>query len=295
MVALCGVPTRNINDEKLPLDEAGSKKLAKYAVKHIYQFTASRKEDEASPYQNFLLQTRERLAICFRMDCASFDPMHPIHPNNYPYFVGVFDTVAALGSLAQTTKFVALYAVGAAVLAWLISLLSKILLFGPYLEFLGFESIFIALVAIPVAIAFVIYIWTHVKFDFKVPGYSLLDQLKTFHFTTEWKHTFYDTNLNLNIPYAKHAISIDENRKDFARVKWGVPDDRPTRDEFNNLTFEQVWFSGNHADIGGGYPENEFPSFRHGDQVDACLRLHNSKRNNIRQKRAAPSFRLGRD
>jgi Uncharacterized alpha/beta hydrolase domain (DUF2235) len=28
-------------------------------------------------------------------------------------------------------------------------------------------------------------------------------------------------------------------------------------DEFNNLTFEQVWFPGNHADIGGGYPENE--------------------------------------
>jgi len=63
--------------------------------------------------------------------------------------------------------------------------------------------------------------------------------------------------LNLNIPYAKHAISIDENRKDFARVKWGVPDGRPSRDKFNNLTFEQVWFAGNHADIGGGYPENE--------------------------------------
>jgi hypothetical protein len=31
----------------------------------------------------------------------------------------------------------------------------------------------------------------------------------------------------------------------------------PSRDEFNNLTFEQVWFAGNHADIGGGYQENE--------------------------------------
>jgi T6SS, Phospholipase effector Tle1-like, catalytic domain len=63
--------------------------------------------------------------------------------------------------------------------------------------------------------------------------------------------------MNRNIPYAKHAISIDENRKEFARVRWGVPDDRPSRDEFGNLTFEQVWFAGNHADIGGGYKDNE--------------------------------------
>jgi hypothetical protein len=59
------------------------------------------------------------------------------------------------------------------------------------------------------------------------------------------------------IPYAKHAISIDENRMDFARVRWAIPDGRPSRDEFNNLTFEQVWFARYHADIGGGYQENE--------------------------------------
>ena len=58
--------------------------------------------------------------------------------------------------------------------------------------------------------------------------------------------------------YAKHAISIDEDRKDFARVPW-IPDasKATTRDGFNNLHFEQVWFAGVHADIGGGYPENK--------------------------------------
>ena len=257
VVALCGIPTRNLDGSKLPLDMAGSRKLAKYAVKHVYQFTPSRKEYEATAYQEFLLQTRDRLAIRFRMDCASFDPEHPIHPNKYPYFVGAFDTVAALGSLAQGVCFAFLYLVGATVVSRLISLLPDVPHIGPYLTFFQFAPVIIALVAMPIAIASIIYISAHVTFDFKVPGYSRREQLRTFHFNTEWKHTFYDTDLNLNIPYAKHAISIDENRKDFARVKWGVPDNRPSRDEFNNLTFEQVWFAGNHADIGGGYPENE--------------------------------------
>src|SRR5207245_2631826 len=122
---------------------------------------------------------------------------------------------------------------------------------------LTFWHVLIALIVTPVAIALCVYIGTHTKFDFHVPGHSVRDQLRTFHFTVEWKHQFYDTDLNINIPYAKHAISVDENRRGFARVRWGVPDGRPDRDEYNNLTFEQVWFPGNHADIGGGYKENE--------------------------------------
>jgi hypothetical protein len=46
VVTFCGIPTRNLNGGKLPLDEAGSKKLATYAVKHVYQFTPSRKEHD---------------------------------------------------------------------------------------------------------------------------------------------------------------------------------------------------------------------------------------------------------
>src|SRR5437868_2991714 len=64
--------------------------------------------------------------------------------------------------------------------------------------------------------------------------------------------------LNVNVTYAKHAISIDEDRKDFQRVPW-IPDasKATTRDASGNLHFEQVWFAGVHADVGGGYPENE--------------------------------------
>jgi uncharacterized protein (DUF2235 family) len=257
VVALCGIPTRNINGAHLPIDEAGSKKLARYAVKHVYQFVPSRKEADATPRQKFLIQTRDRLAMRFRMDSAAFDLDYPVHPNTYPYFVGAFDTVAALSSLSQAVVLAGGYVLAAVAASWLISKVPLIPEIGPYLSFLQFQPVLWALVAIPIVLALGIYIWTHTKFDFDVQGYSTFENFRTLHFTTDWKHKFYDTDLNRNIPYAKHAISIDENRKDFARVLWGVPDDRPSRDTYGNLTFEQVWFPGNHADVGGGYKETE--------------------------------------
>ena len=95
------------------------------------------------------------------------------------------------------------------------------------------------------------------KFDFNVPGYSFWQDLRTVHLTSVWQK-FYDYTLNENVGYARHAISIDENRKDFQRVPWGSKDAKhATRDEQGNLWFAQVWFAGNHSDIGGSYPENE--------------------------------------
>jgi hypothetical protein len=62
----------------------------------------------------------------------------------------------------------------------------------------------------------------------------------------------------VNVGYAKHAISIDENRKGFARVGWApTAEKQDKRDPDGNLYFEQVWFPGVHADVGGGYEENE--------------------------------------
>lgn len=68
--------------------------------------------------------------------------------------------------------------------------------------------------------------------------------------------TGYDLHLPKSVRFARHAMAIDEYRKDFARVKWGghnLPDSRPGEPE----AFQQIWFAGNHADIGGSYPENE--------------------------------------
>jgi uncharacterized protein (DUF2235 family) len=65
----------------------------------------------------------------------------------------------------------------------------------------------------------------------------------------------YDQHLIANIRFIRHAMSIDERRADFARVKWGRA--LPKRREGDPEPFQQVWFAGNHSDIGGSYPENE--------------------------------------
>jgi uncharacterized protein (DUF2235 family) len=102
------------------------------------------------------------------------------------------------------------------------------------------------------ALTLLAYVHTHLKFSFRL---SRSKWWETVHFTT-FRQKFYDNVLGTRIPYARHAISIDERRSDFARVKWGNHETqwgwRGTIDHF-----QQMWFAGNHADIGGGYPENE--------------------------------------
>jgi uncharacterized protein (DUF2235 family) len=260
VIATCGIPTRISEAEPLRLDSSSTRKLASYAVKHIYQFTSSRVREQANWYQKLLLDTRERIARRFRerCNCANGEKA-----NVYPYFIGVFDTVAALGSPIKSFIFTAAFLIAAAAISIIISYLSLSLapLMGEFLKYLTFPVVFGVLVSAAVALAFLIFVYTHIKFDFHVPDYAWWQQLLTLHHTDIWQR-FYDTRLNENVGYAKHAISIDENRKDFARVGWGYKDDDhkhagSNRDAEENIWFEQVWFAGNHSDIGGSYPENE--------------------------------------
>jgi uncharacterized protein (DUF2235 family) len=63
---------------------------------------------------------------------------------------------------------------------------------------------------------------------------------------------FHDTRLSDSIDVALHALSIDEVRGPFRPTLFTVPKgpSLPT-----NQHVEQVWFSGTHADIGGGHRE----------------------------------------
>jgi hypothetical protein len=100
------------------------------------------------------------------------------------------------------------------------------------------------------------YFYTHLKFDFAVPGYDFRQLVRTIHFTELWLK-FYDARLSEKVHYARHAMSLDENRKDFKRVGWGTIGVSRPPDAAGNPWFEQVWFPGSHADVGDGYPENE--------------------------------------
>lgn len=55
---------------------------------------------------------------------------------------------------------------------------------------------------------------------------------------------FYDAKLGSNVRMARHALAIDERRQDFEPTIW---------DRRDNLDLKQVWFSGVHTDVGGGY------------------------------------------
>jgi hypothetical protein len=60
--------------------------------------------------------------------------------------------------------------------------------------------------------------------------------------------------LDPRVGFARHAVSIDEERADFARVGWARASDvRAAKADW----LIQKWFAGNHSDIGGGYPAPE--------------------------------------
>jgi uncharacterized protein (DUF2235 family) len=61
------------------------------------------------------------------------------------------------------------------------------------------------------------------------------------------KHwTFHDVTLSTSIDNAFHALAIDEHRKPFIPTLW-------TRQKESVGRLEQVWFSGAHSNVGGGY------------------------------------------
>ena len=59
---------------------------------------------------------------------------------------------------------------------------------------------------------------------------------------------FLDTGLHPNVLNAYQALAMDERRAEFPATLW-------TGATNPNQTLEQVWFTGVHCDVGGGYPE----------------------------------------
>ena len=63
------------------------------------------------------------------------------------------------------------------------------------------------------------------------------------------RYGFLDTTLRANVRNAYHAVSIDERRREFPATLWtGAP--------APGQVIEQVYFTGVHCDVGGGYPES---------------------------------------
>ncbi len=237
VLSFCGIPT-TMADGKTPLfrDVNSTRKIAKEAVK-VY-------EHVGSPKDTAYLEQRKALALRFR---RKYGCDVNGAPNVNPFFVGVLDTVASLGS--YRAAFLALA-------GWLIflAIVSAIVSFGQSFFPISFWPTFWALVALSILVASIWYVIAHLQYAVGLDGYSFW---QTLHFTAP-KMQFYDKHLDNAVWYARHALSIDENRADFARVEWGSSTNAgPPRPDGYPDWLDQIWFAGVHSDIGGGYDENK--------------------------------------
>jgi hypothetical protein len=178
VIAACGVPTHMKDGSALRYDPDTIRAIATEAVKKVYQYGASIKDD---PFK----ELREERAQQFRQAYGSDQDEHA---NEYPYLIGVFDTVAALGVSVPVRKalgvaaatFTALIAAG---LAWLFT--------GCLFSFFPWFLIFCF---VPSIIALVAYLKTHLRYH---PG------MKRF-FLANWSMKFYDNKLNPRVGYSPH-------------------------------------------------------------------------------------------
>jgi uncharacterized protein (DUF2235 family) len=220
VLGLCGIPIKADDGTALKLDNDSVEAVAATAVKNVYQHGFVTRHAGYG-------EERQRLAQTFREKHASF-----VGPETgaVPYFIGVWDTVAALGLRPHFPVWaLVLMAIGGASVVALIAwgILSISHAFSPG----RFALLFVAIAGIAYLAAIL------------------------FYRRNRRKYGFYDQNLGEGVRFARHAQSIDEYRKDFARVPWG--ERTPPRREGEPEPLEQIWFAGNHADIGGGYPDNE--------------------------------------
>ena len=128
-------------------------------------------------------------------------------PNANPDLVGVFDDTVASGkhpavsghggrrrSVPVAPKLGAVLVVALTFWTWLLSV-----------------SVFAG------AVAVIWYVVSHLRYATGLEGYTFWE---TLHFTAP-KMKFYDPHLDNEVEYARQALSLDENRNDFAIVKWG--------------------------------------------------------------------------
>lgn len=237
VLSLCGLPTQNGDGSALSYSSGNVRKIARDAVRGVYNYTPSRPDSEATERQKELLDQRQLLAERFQ---ARYGSGENGEVNCVPYFIGVFDTVA---SLMNPASLIAVTAITLALLAALAGIASWILPWSFVTCFGGSVAGVLALVALWLGLS---------KFRAarSLPGYPYW---RTIHINPV-RVQMYDKGLDLRVSYARHAISIDEARHSFPRVKWGQPGEwKSTEPQW----FEQLWFAGNHSDIGGSYPENE--------------------------------------
>lgn len=76
-----------------------------------------------------------------------------------------------------------------------------------------------------------------------------------------WPLSFPNHKLPKNVRFARHALSLDDERRTFFPIPWDEPAPagdhlQPAYSSLSSSRLLQVWFAGVHANVGGGYPDD---------------------------------------
>ncbi|MBN8990647.1 MAG: DUF2235 domain-containing protein [Rhizobiales bacterium] len=248
LLMLCGIPTKGRTGRLIRFRKT-VRDIAWEAVDTVLEHGAGhpRAEFEA-----------ERIELARRFQVA-YGSGNGSDSNAAPYFIGVFDTVAALGATGMRRQLIHLgLGAGVAIAAVLGAIIPALAIAGVVdrATGLGFWWPFWLLVVGAGIVANLVF-WPRQKAaniktirDFPNKG-----DVSTH--SAEWKGANFDRLLSKHVGYARSANAIDETRKDFDRVPWGqlVKQGREASEDRTDLV--QLWFAGNHSDVGGSYPEAE--------------------------------------
>lgn len=248
VIRLCGIPTKAADGQLLRF-RSMTRQIAEEATLTVLEHGAGHPRDK---YED----EREELARRFRDKYGSNHPSAEARRSNAaPYFVGVFDTVAALGASGlrrfgiQAGLFAAFSSCGA-VLAVLVGVLAKVVWDLSFWYVAAGVEALVCLKAIDLLIA-----KQQKDFEKTIHDYPTKGQSRTH--SARWEGKNFNRLLSRFVTFARSANAIDETRADFDRVKWGPTAKDLVKETSGIPTFKQFFFAGNHSDIGGSYPEVE--------------------------------------
>lgn len=247
LLMLCGIPTKT---------PAGPLMRFRQAVRDIAWEAVDTVLEHGAGHPRAEFET-ERLELARRFQ-TKYGSGDGSDSNAAPYFIGVFDTVAALG--ASGIRYLVIQAglsagisLGAFISGFIPAVIVAALgtwIFGTNFMIVGF----VVQVLIVAAANGIFWYWqnksiTKTITDFPEPGQSRSHK-------AIWKGENFDRLLSRHVAFARAANAIDETRKDFDRVGWGGGEQGAPHFP-GHARLVQRWFAGNHSDIGGSYPEPE--------------------------------------
>lgn len=249
LIRLCGIPTRT-PEGPVPLFRKAIRDIADEAVARVLEHGAGH------PREDFE-DEREELARRFRDTYGSHHESGEVRRSNAaPYFIGVFDTVAALGAKGPLRRLIQ---TGLVLGIGVASLIPGAILAGiaAWAADLNFWLVWLAaVIALTGGVSFLVASRQRKALLKTIRDFPERGDVRSHE--AEWKGEHFNRLLSRFVTFARSANAIDETRADFDRLGWG-PGKNVAIDETHagEKRFEQIWFAGNHSDIGGSYPEQE--------------------------------------